>query len=128
MSKKTVTERTPSLPELQSLKPEQAAEAVAAFRDQYPDLHTEFGKVVAKGRFSAVSGQVQNIPRDAVNKQAEFYAAAASSGRFPANGENTTNIPGSALFNIDYAQIEQRVTAMHPALGAPYGQEDKTYD
>ena len=66
MSKETVTGRTPSLPELQSLKPEQAAEAVAAFREQYPDLYTEYGKVVAKGRFSAAGPQVQNIPRSAL--------------------------------------------------------------
>ena len=85
MTKKTVTGRTPSEPELQVIKGEVA------------------------------------------NKQAEFYAA-AESGRFSAKVENTSNAGRSDLVSLDYATIEQRVTAMLPVFAAPYGQEGKTND
>lgn len=80
---RTATGRTPSQPELQSIKPD--------------------------------------------NLQTDFYAGAVS-GRFSAKVENTSNAGRSDLVSLDYATIEQRVTAMLPAFAAPYGQKEKTND
>ena len=92
MSKKTATGRTPSLPERQSLKPEQPGDMVKALYEHNPAARAEMDKrnqeqiefvnrdateqffidvltgkktPAAKGRWSAASGQVQNIPRSA---------------------------------------------------------------
>lgn len=70
---------------------------------------------VAKGRFSAKSGQIQNIPRSEL------------ANKCPLRHKNpqVQQIPREDLVNMDYAVIEQRVVAMHPALAAPYGQTEK---
>ena len=71
--------------------------------------------------------ELQVIKGEVANKQAEFYAA-AESGRFSAKVENTSNAGRSDLVTLDYAAIEQRVTAMLPVFASPYGQEEKTND
>ena len=61
MNKKTVTGRTPSRPELQSLPgtptQELVREFVEKFRERYPDVAG-----VAKGSFRCKNPQVQQIP------------------------------------------------------------------
>lgn len=106
MNKKTVTGRKPSQPELHSLNPGQAEDALAAFLEQHPDLYTKFWNgLCAKAAES--KGDTTGV-----NK-----------GTFRHKSPQAQQIPRGDLVNMDYAVIEQRVTAFNPALGAPYDPE-----
>lgn len=123
MSNKTVTGRTPSQPELQSLKSEQAGDMLKAFREKHPDCHAKFWAHM-DGAAETANANAEQFFIDVLSGK----RAPAAKGRFSAKSCQPQNIPRSALVNMDYAEIERRVTGMHPALGAPYGQseEDKT--
>lgn len=121
MNKKTVTGRRPSQPELLNIKPEQPSDMSKALYEHNPAARAEMEK--------------RNQERiDFVNSDAaeQFFIdvlsgkrAPVAKGRFSAKSGQMQNIPRSELVNMDYAVIEQRVTAMHPALAAPYGQTKK---
>ena len=81
---------------------------------------TVTGRTQCEPELQAFKGMV-------ANKLGVFYAAAESC-RFSAKVENTSNAGRSDLVSLDYATIEQRVTAMLPVFAAPYGQEGKTND
>lgn len=108
MNKKTVTGRNPSQPELQSLKSERAEDALAAFRERYPDLYTKF---------------CNGLSKKAAESKGDMMGVNKCSFRY--KNPQVQQIPREDLVNMDYAVIEQRVVAMHPALAAPYGQTEK---
>ena len=72
----------------------------------------------------------QALVREFVEKFRERYpdVAGVAKGSFRCKNPQLQQIPRSDMVNMDYATIEQRVTAMSPAHAAPYGQEEKTND
>lgn len=90
MSKKTVTGRTPSQPELQRLPgtPTQsvAREFVEKFRARHPDIAD-----VAKGSFRCKNPQVQQIPVADLSKIEHRVMAATPTFAAPYGQEEKTN-------------------------------------
>lgn len=119
MNKKTVTGRTPSQPELQSLKSEPIDDVEQFFIDVFSGKRAP----VARGRFSAKSGQMQNIPRSVPESKGDMTGVNRSSFRH--KNPQVQQIPREDLINMDFAVIEQRALAMHLELAAPYIQTEK---
>ena len=90
MTKKTVTGRTPSQPELQCLPgtPTQAIarEFVEKFRERHPDIAG-----VAKGSFRCKNPQVQQIPVADLSKIEHRVMAATPTFAAPYGQEEKTN-------------------------------------
>ena len=122
MIKKTVTGRTPSQPELPCL-PEQPGDMLRCLKDKNPDIYAELEKNNAL-RVAVVDASAEQFFIDVLTGK----RPPAAKGLWRAAGGQMQNIPRSVLIEMPYSETEQRVTAMHPALGAPYGQEEKTND
>lgn len=118
MSKKTVTGRTPSQPELQSL-PEQPGDMLRALKEKNPEAYTELEKNNAE-RVAFVNDAAEQFFIDVLTGK----RAPAAKGRFRATSGQMQNIPRGAMVNADYAKLERRVSAS-PAFAAPYGQTNK---
>ena len=69
----------------------------------------------------------QALAREFVEKFRERYPdiAGVAKSSFRCKNPQVQQIPVADLVSLDYARIEQRVTAMSPALAAPYGQPEK---
>lgn len=69
----------------------------------------------------------QASAREFVEKFRERHPdiAGVAKGSFRCKNPQVQQIPVADLVSLDYARIEQRVTAMPPALAAPYGQPEK---
>ena len=129
MNKKTVTGRTPSRPELQSLPgtptQELAREFVEKFRQRYPAVR----QVAMCPELAAPYGI--NAGADTIGSAEQFFIdvltgkrAPAAKGRWGAASGQLQNIPRGTLVDADYAKLERRVAAS-PAFAAPYGQTNK---
>lgn len=72
----------------------------------------------------------QSVAREFVEKFRARHPdiADVAKGSFRCKNPQVQQIPVADLVRLDYATIEQRVTAMLPVFAAPYGQEGKTND
>lgn len=104
-----------------SNKSEQSGDMLKALYESNPSARAEMEKRVQERIDFVNSDATEQFFIDALCGKREPVAK----GRFSAKSGQMQNIPRSDLVNMDYAVIEQRVIAMHPALAAPYGQTEK---